>query len=165
MMATKNEKLPVKAAAVAKTGPAGLLIPFEQMEQMFEAMFRNNWQRLWSLGWPAFHEFDLQLPKMDVVERDHEIVVKAAVPGMSKKDIDVQVGEASVTIKGSTKHEEKEEKGDYCRSEIRRSSFNRTVALPGQVDGAKAKATFKDGMLELVLPKSDNNKRHSVRID
>jgi HSP20 family protein len=87
------------------------------------------------------------------------------VPGVEKKDLDISVGEDSVTIKGSTSKEEKEEKGDYYRREISRGSFIRTVALPATVDGTKAKASFKDGMLELTLPKTEKAKRHSVKLD
>lgn len=84
--------------------------------------------------------------------------------GVDKKDIDISVGEDSVTIKGETRKEEKEEKGDYYRCEISSGSFSRTVALPAAVDGAKATATFKDGVLELTLPKLKATKRHKISV-
>jgi HSP20 family protein len=70
-----------------------------------------------------------------------------------------------VTIKASISHEEKEEKGDYYRSEISRGSFSRTLTLPANVDGAKAKATFKNGVLELVLPKLEDPRRRSIPVE
>jgi HSP20 family protein len=107
----------------------------------------------------------MKVPKVDVVDRENEIVVKAEVPGVEKKDLDISVSDNSVTIKGSTRREEKEEKGDYDRREISVGSFSRTVALPAEVDGNKAKANFKDGVLELTIPKAEKAKRHSVKLD
>ena len=74
------------------------------------------------------------------------------------------MSEDSVTIKGETRTEEKEEKGDYYRCEISRGSFSRIVALPATVDGAKANAFFKDGILELSLPKVKVSKRHKIAV-
>jgi len=87
------------------------------------------------------------------------VLVKAEIPGVGGDDLDVAVDERSVTIKGKTSHEEKEEKGDYYRSEIRRGAFSRTVRLPREVDASNANATFKDGILELALPKVAKSKR------
>jgi len=101
---------------------------------------------------------------VDVIDRDDEVVVKAELPGVEKKDLDVSVTETSVTIKGTTSHEEKEEKGDYYRCEISRGAYARTVALPSYVDADKAKASFKDGVLELTLPKVEKSKRRSIEI-
>jgi HSP20 family protein len=70
-----------------------------------------------------------------------------------------------ITIKGSTRREEKEEKGEYYRCEISRGSFARTVALPDNVDSSKAKATFKDGILELVMPKREQSKRRTIAVE
>jgi HSP20 family molecular chaperone IbpA len=94
-----------------------------------------------------------------------EVLVKAEIPGVTKDDLEVSVDESTVTIKGQTSHEEKEEKGDYYRSEIRRGAFSRTIALPREVDASKAKATFKDGILELSLPKVAKSKRVAVKVE
>lgn len=91
--------------------------------------------------------------------------MRAEVPGVKKEDLDVSTTDNTVTIKGSTRHEEKEEKGDYYRSEITRGSFSRTVALPSEVDSAKAKARYKDGILELTLPKVNKSKRRTVKVE
>ena len=100
-----------------------------------------------------------------MIDRDGEIAIKAELPGVEKKDLDVSLTEDSVTIKGSTRHEQKEEKGDYYRCEISRGEFSRTVALPAAVDTTKAKASFKDGMLELVIPKTEARKRCTINIE
>ena len=158
-----EKEIPVKKAEAAHA-----LTPFEEIdrvvERMFEGFFPRSWMRpmmRWEWpAWPAFEE--IRMPRVDVVERDTEIVVRAEVPGIDKKDLDVSVANNTVTIKGETKKETKEEKGDYHRREISSSSFSRTVALPAAIDGANAKASFKDGVLELTLPKIE--KRHPVKV-
>jgi HSP20 family protein len=157
-----------KKQELQKAQPARALSPFEEMDRMFDQYFRRGLMRPWRFEWPSFPELalpEMKLPKVDVVDREAEVVIKAEVPGVEKKDLDISVGEDSVTIKGSTSKEEKEEKGDYYRREISRGSFIRTVALPATVDGSKAKANFKDGMLELTLPKTEKAKRHAVKLD
>ena len=71
--------------------------------------------------------YEGKTPSVDVIERDNEIMVKAELPGVDKKDLDISVTSNTVTIKGSTSHEEKEEKGDYYRCEISRGSYSRTL--------------------------------------
>ena len=119
--------------------------------------------------WPSWGElpapFEGKVPHVDVIDRDEEIVVRAEVPGVEKKDLDVSLTENTVTIKGEARREEKAEKGDYYRCEISRGAFARTVMLPSEVDADKAKASFKDGVLELTLPKIEKSKRRSIRLD
>jgi HSP20 family protein len=148
--------------------PARGLSPFEEMDRLFHQYFRRGWMRPWHFEWPSFPDISLptmKMPKVDVVDREAEVVVKAEIPGVEKKDIDISVGEDAITIKGSSRHEEKEENGDYYRREISSGAFLRTVALPATVDGTKAKANFKDGLLEVTIPKVEKAKRHSVKVD
>lgn len=100
-----------------------------------------------------------------MIDREAEILVRAGIPGVEKQDLDVSVNENSVTIKGATRREKKEEKGDYYRHELSEGNFCRTVGLPSAVDGTRAKANFKDGVLELTLPKVEKTPRHSVKIE
>ena len=79
--------------------------------------------------------------------------------------MDVSLTENTLTIKGTTKHEEQEEHGDYFRREMSRGTFSRTVALPAEVDDGKAKASFKDGVLQLNLPKAETSKRRSIKVE
>ncbi len=164
----KEQTAAEKGQEIQKATPAGLLGSFEEMDRLFDNFMRRGWMRPWRFEWPSFPEFatlEGKMPKVDIVERDNEIVVRAEVPGVDKKDLDVSVSDSTVTIKGSTRHEEKEEKGDYYRHEISTGTFSRMVALPADVDGSKAKADFKDGMLELTLPKVEKAKRHSIKLD
>jgi len=145
--------------------PARAPSPFEEMERLFDDYFARGWLAPFRRSWPSWSEFEGKLPRVDVVDREGEILVKAELPGVDKKDLEISVTDNSVTIKGSTSHEEKEEKGDYYRCEISRGSFSRVVGLPADVDAARATSSFKDGMLELTLPKQKKSKRHTIKID
>ena len=163
----KEEKKESKQE-LQKAEPKRALSPFEEMDRLFEDYFSRGWMRPFRWEWPSLGEmakpFEGKMPKVDVIERDDEVIVKAELPGVDKKDLDVSVTENSVTIKGTTRHEEKEEKGDFYRCEISRGAYARTVALPSYVDADKAKASFKDGVLELKLPKVEKSKRRSIEI-
>lgn len=143
--------------------------PFEEMERMFDNYLSHGWLRPFHMEWPTFPKmtgpFEGKTPSVDVINRDNEVIVKAELPGVDKKDIDISVTQNTVTIKGTTSHEEKEEKGDYYRSEMSRGSYSRTLSLPADVDEGKTKAKFKDGVLELTLPKLKKSKRHTIKIE
>ena len=156
----------------AKTTPARAVTPFEEMDRMldrfFEGAFPSGWLRplRWERPWLSeLAAAEVRMPSVDVVERDEEVVLRAEVPGVEKKDIDVSITGNSVTIKGQTKHEEKEEKGEYYRCEISRGAFSRTVSLPASVDPDRANASFKDGILEITLPKVEKAKRRTLKLD
>jgi len=83
---------------------------------------------------------------------------------MRKEDLDISLIDDAITIKGHSEHEEKEEKGEYYRCEIARGAFSRTVGLPAAVDTGKAKASFKDGVLEILIPKVAKNNRRHIKI-
>jgi HSP20 family protein len=149
--------------------PSRALSPLEEMERMFEGFIPRGWMRPFHWGQPAWSElarpFEGRVPNVDVIDRDDEVIVRAEVPGINKDDLEVSVTDNAVTIKGETKHEEKEEKGDYYRCEISSGAFTRTVALPGTVSSSDATAKFENGVLELKLPKMEKTKRRTVKID
>ncbi len=155
--------------ALQKPEPARTLSSFEEMDRLFENYFTRGWLHPFRLGRPSWGEltmpFEGKMPRVDVVDRDDEIIVKAEVPGVDKKDLEISVTDNTVSIKGSTSHEEKEEKGDYYHCEISRGSFSRVVPLPVEVDAEKTSSKFKDGVLELTLPKAKKTKRHTVKVD
>jgi HSP20 family protein len=138
------------------------------MERIFDDYFDRGWLRPWRWNWPATEEFSRslssRLPRVDIIERDGEIVVKAEVPGVEKKDLDISMTDDSVLIKGSRRHERKEEKENYARTEITRGEFSRNIALPAAVDSGKARASYKDGILELVLPKREASRRKTIAV-
>ncbi len=85
------------------------------------------------------------------------------MPGVKKEDLDVSINNQTITIRTSTKEEKKEE-GKYYRREITRGEYQRTLSLPDNVDADHAKATFKDGILKVTIPKTTKGKRKSIEI-
>ena len=133
------------------------------IDRMFEDFFNRRWLRAFSPEF-AFGEMELAAPSVDIIDRDDEVIVRAELPGYRKEDIEVSMSNGMLTLKGETKSEEKEEKGDYFRCEISHGAFSRTMALPAAVDDTKARAAMKDGVLELTLPKVEKGKRHTITI-
>ena len=159
-----------KGKEPAKPVPARALHPFDEMERMMDRVFGDfpgrGWMRPWRAEWPEWPGLaELRMPKVDLIDRDDDILVRAELPGVEKKDLEITTSDTSVTIKGTTRHEEKEEKGDYYRCEISRGSFARTLTLPTMVESAKAKASLREGVLELTLPKVEKSKRHAVTVE
>lgn len=142
---------------------------FDDIEKMLEGFSSRGWFRPITWDWPLKSELkntlSTTIPDVDVIERDGEIIVKANMPGVDKKDIEVSLTKDRVTIKGKIHHEEKEEKGDYYRSEITKGSYVRTLTLPAIINEDKAKAKYMDGVLELTLPKTEVARRKNVKID
>ena len=163
-MAEEKKEVSVKKGEIQRA-PARMVSPFEGIDRMFDEFFGRGWLRPFRRQWPAFPELELGMPKVDVIDRDAEVVVRAEVPAVRKEDIEVSVSGEVLTIKGESKHEEKEEKGDYYRCEISRGAFSRMVTLPAAVDQDKAKAVLKDGVLELTLPKVEKAKRRTIKVD
>jgi len=145
------------------------LSPFEEMDRMFDDYFSRGWLSPFNFEWPSRRKlsavFEGKSPQVDLIEQDDDVIIKAELPGVDKNDLDISVTPTTVSIRGTTHHEEKEEKGDYYRREISRGSYSRTLALPVEVDEKKAKATLKDGMLELMLPKAEKARKYSVKVD
>ncbi len=163
---SRTEMQPAKSGELQKA-PSRALRPFEEMERMFDEFLGRGWLR--PLRFERMPElsrmWEGRLPKLDVIDRDNEVVVNAEVPGVKKEDIEISVTGDLFTIKGQTRREEKEEKGDYYRSEVSQGSFSRTVTLPASVDEAGAKAQLKDGVLEVTLPKTEKSKKRAIKID
>jgi HSP20 family protein len=139
------------------------------MEQFFENFYPRAWLRPFHLEWPTWGEFgaplEEKLPKVDVQDQADKVVITAEIPGVNKDDLEVSLSENTVTIRGRTEQKKEEKKGEYFRREISSGSFARTLPLPAEVDGTQAKASFKNGMLELTLPKTAQTKKHSIKIE
>jgi HSP20 family protein len=141
--------------------------PFQEFERFFDSFLgRGGMPSLrWDHPlWERFAAFEKGVPKVDVIERDAEVVVRAEVPGFEREDLEVSVTDRSVTVKGEHRQEKKEEQGEFFRSEISSGSFSRTVALPSDIDADRAEASFKNGILELTLPKLKQASRRKVEV-
>jgi HSP20 family protein len=125
-----------------------------EMDRLFERFFESPWPQLTALGdWT---------PALDVSEGKDAITVKAEVPGVDPKDINISLEGDTLTIKGE-KEQKKEEK-DERRHRIERSygAFMRSVGMPAPVDASKVTATFKNGLVTITLPKAPGAKGTAI---
>lgn len=135
--------------------------PFRELSrlerEMEDAFGRLPAGRLgdWERGWT---------PAVDMVDHDDEIVLRADLPGLDEKDIEVRVHDHVLTIQGERKEETEEKKEDYYYSERSYGAFARTLSLPAGVEADKVKATFKKGVLEVHLPKAKEAKAKKIEI-
>lgn len=158
-----KDNIPVstgKKTADKSTNWPVLQHPILEMERAFDRFIGRNW----SVD-NLFQVEGLRVPSLDIVDRDKEVLVRAEIPGIDKKDIKVSLTDNVLTIKAKTSKEETEEKGDYYRKEIFSSSFARSVTVPTNVDITRAAANLKDGILEIKLPKVESSKCCNIAVN
>lgn len=155
-----------REGALARGPRRGAVGPFEEMDRMFEGFFNRMFPRGWMnpLWEPGSMAGGLS-PRVDIIDQDDNIVIRAEMPGVKKEDIDVSTTDHTVTIRGTTHEEEKQEKGDFYRCEMAHGELLRTVSLPADVDEEHAHAKLENGILELVLPKREASKRKSIKVE
>jgi HSP20 family protein len=132
----------------------------DRMNRIFDDAFRGNrgTQDDWALGgsWA---------PSVDIYEHNGNLVLKAELPGIDPKDVDVRVENNVLTLRGERKLDNEVKQESYHRVERTYGSFSRSFTLPNVVDTDKIKAEFKDGLLQLVLPKKEEAKPKQITIN
>ncbi len=162
-MSTKEMDTAKKSSELMPKTSLGGLMSFDEFDHFFDDFLSRRWPRLMDWNMPTLQE--ISFPRVDILDHDNDIEVQAALPGVKKEDLEVSVTNQTITIRSCTKEEKKtEEKGKYFRREISRGEFQRTLSLPDNVDGDKAKASFKDGILKVTVPKTEKSKRKSIEI-
>lgn len=142
-----------------------LLSPFDEMERWFGDFFnRPMFSPMWM---PHFRLPGMQqlTPSIDVFEEADVVVIKAELPGIEKEDVEIDLSGDLLTISGEKKVQEKVEKKDYHRVERSYGSFTRSLRLPAEVLPEQAKALFKDGVLEIRIPKSEAARKKKRKIE
>jgi HSP20 family protein len=137
---------------------------FEEMDRFFNRFMGRGLGPMW---WPRVRwaeEVGMTYPSVDIFEDKDNVVLKAEIPGVAKEDLQVNVNDETITVSGEKRKEEKKEDKDYFRLERSYGSFKRTFALPSEVDSSRAKAKFKDGVLEVTIPKSEKAKKKEVKV-
>ena len=104
-------------------------------------------------------------PSVDVYETENELVIKADLPAVSEKDIDLRVENNMLTIRGERKFEQNVKEENYLRVERSYGSFSRSFSLPNTVDTQAIKAEYTDGVLSVTLPKRAESKPKQVKIN
>ncbi|MCX7695635.1 MAG: Hsp20/alpha crystallin family protein [Caloramator sp.] len=107
---------------------------------------------------------ELERPRIDVIETENEVKVKAEIPGISKEDLDIVVYDEEVRISGEFKKSDEYKDENLRRVERYYGNFSRVVPLPAEVKSEEARAEYKDGILTLTIPKSDRHTSRGKRI-
>ena len=132
----------------------------DRMNRLFDESFRGinrgAGEEDWALGAWA--------PAVDIYEKDGNIVLKAELPGLDPKDVEVRVENNILTLRGERKLDEEVQKDNYHRVERSYGNFTRSFTLPNVVDTEKIKAEFKDGVLRMTLPKKEEAKPKQISI-
>ena len=160
-MADKAKEKETKA--VAPWRPFMDLSRWERdMDRMMEAFFDRRMRPWWP--WPRGESVEFAAPAVDLYEEKNDIVVKAELPGIEKDNIEVSLSNHHLTIKGEKKNEKEIKAQNYYQSERSYGTFLRTLELPADVQGEKVKASFKNGILEVRLPKTENAKAKETKV-
>ena len=136
---------------------------FRDMERMFRDFFNapmTNWRN--TRMWPGE---TFTTPAVDIKENDKELVLSATVPGINKDDIDIDVTEDSITINGERKSIEEKPGETYHIRQQSYGSFKVSYSLPAQVKPGEVAATYKDGILEITMPKAEVTQAHKVKVE
>lgn len=173
-MAESATKLPVKTEASAPATKAAEWQPFETLRNQVDRLFHDF--QTGFLQAPSYRSlFDMEpfwrrdfgfavTPAVDIVEKDKAFEVTAELPGLDAKNIDIQLVDRMLTIKGEKQEEKEEKTKDRYVSERRYGSFRRTLQVPGSVDVEKIEASYKSGVLTVTMPKSAEAQKNQKTI-
>jgi HSP20 family protein len=134
------------------------------MERMLGNFFTGRLPSFFEDRFTPGSSLGMREPSLDLYEEKDQIVVKAELPGMTKDDIQVSIADNLLMIRGEKKKEEEDKGKDYYHSERVYGYFSRSVALPTEVNPEKIQALFKNGVLEIRLPKSEEAKKKTVNV-
>ena len=140
-----------------------LMEPLHEMENLQHEMNRlfDRWMHTSNGESKGFG----YIPSVEMKETDESVQLKVEVPGLEAKDLDVEVMDDAVSIKGERKSESKTEEKGMIRSEFHYGLFTRVIPLPAHVQNDKVTADYKNGILSLTLPKSEEEKKKTVKIN
>ena len=128
-----------------------------EMNRLFDDFFGRPFTRL---EWTK----EAWSPSVDVSETKDNVIVNAEIPGMNKEDVKVSVQDNVLILSGERKQEKEEKNANYHRIERSYGSFSRSFTLPTSVQADKVKATYKDGILKITLPKTEEVKPKEILI-
>jgi HSP20 family protein len=138
--------------------------PFEAFQREMSRMFDDFFRGVPTQFTGAEAPFGA-MPRVDVSETDNEYEVKAELPGLEEKDINLQLANNVLSIRGEKKAEREEKEKNYFLSERSFGSFQRSIPFPTEVDEDKVQASFKSGVLTVRLPKTERAKSQAKRIE
>jgi HSP20 family protein len=130
---------------------APMLDPFEEMDTMLDHFNGNKGMSF--------------APSMDIYQTDKEVVAEVSLPGIDPNNIEVAITNDVLIISGKSEKKSEVDDKNYYRKEVRCGSFQRSVALPATVNGDQAKAEYKDGILKVNIPKIENIKPKTIKVE
>jgi HSP20 family protein len=137
---------------------------FADLVSFRDAMDRLFDDRLFRPLWAASGEREAA-PALDLFMTPEAVIAKVALPGVKPEDVDVSIGDDLVTISGSFKEERETTEAGYVHKELSHGSFSRSISIPAAIDVEAATAQFKDGLLTLTLPKTEEVKPKHVKVE
>lgn len=138
--------------------------PWQEMNSLQRQLNRLFDDALTSANWDDFGNLS-KIPAAELTQTDDALHLKLEVPGMEAKDLDIQVMADRVAIAGERKSETKTEEDGRTRSEFRYGKFSRVIPLPVRIQNTNVTADYKDGILNLTLPKSEEEKNKVVKVN
>jgi HSP20 family protein len=142
-----------------------VLEPFREFAEFPAEINRLFGRPLFPSAWLAPKNGGQWLPEVDITEEKDRILVRADLPGMKQEEISVEVSDGVLTIKGERKRETESKEGKTYRVERSYGSFLRSFTLPAGVDAAKVNAAYKNGVLEVTLPKLAEAKAKQIKVE
>ncbi len=138
--------------------------PFRELAQLSDAMNRLFDER--SARWPFRESQDLSswAPAVDIYEDGEHLRLTAELAGVDPKDVDIRIEDGVLTLTGERKMHKEEKQENYHRVETRYGSFSRSFSLPNYVDPDKVRAEFKNGLLNVYLPKREESKPKQIKV-
>jgi HSP20 family protein len=153
-------------------GESRAVRPFtNSWEEFFGTRFPRRWMEGFFEPYEWKHPFRGEFgetfevwPKIDILDKEDAIVVRAEMPGVKKEDLEVTISGDRLTLEAKREFEEEEKKEDYFRSEMSYGRLYRVIPLPVEVKGDEATASLKDGVVEVFLPKVEAVTPHTVKV-
>ena len=174
-MAEKKSQAPTEEKSLTRmeptaTGPFQMIERFaDEMDRVFDNFGFGRGRLAPRLGIdlprPLFGRNEEWLPDVEMLQRNDDLVIRADLPGLAKEDIKIEITEDAVTIRGERKRELEEEKAGVYRCERTYGSFYRHLPLPEGAMTDQAKATFKDGVLEVTMPAPPESVKRGRRVE
>jgi HSP20 family protein len=134
--------------------------PFGDLRTTMDRLFDEGFSRPWRF---IGHETEASFP-VEVSDTDEAVHVKAALPGVKPEDVEISVANGVLTIKAEHREATEEKKANFYRRELRYGTLQRALSLPVSVDADRAEATFKNGVVELTLPKSESLRPKQIKV-
>ncbi len=157
---------------VSRHGPSLLATPFtamrrlsDEMERLFEGTWGHRLPSMWPSVWRGREAGEGWVPEVEVFERKGELVVRADLPGLTKDQVTVEITDNELVIQGERKEETERKEHGYYTTERSYGAFYRCVPLPEAVKAEEAKATFKNGVLEITMPAPRLPDKHGRRLE